>query len=89
MKELNIEQEKLMEDFAYELMMVDTVEDMFPPDTTGVQEPRRPLQPILPSAEMVSLAAVYDLAVARENRRAKVAGSGLFLRNSQRLLELV
>ena len=76
MKELNSVEENLIQDFAHDLSIVDTIDDMFPPDTRGVREPRQPHPPTLPGYEHVTLAAVYDLAEARRNRRDIMRKSG-------------
>jgi len=76
MEILTQQQERMIEDFAWELSMVDTVDDIFPPDAGGVHEPRRPLPPTLPGAEHVCLAAVYDLAQARQQRKSLMQRSG-------------
>lgn len=82
MNTLSRDQEQLIEEFAYDLSMIDGPEDIFPPDDLGgVREPRVPIMPQGSNAETISLAAVYDLALTRERRaRLYKTGSGL-LRN--------
>lgn len=68
-KHMNLtpEQERLVEDFAFDLAMIDGPDDMFPPDG-GVREPREPLLPSSINDATVALAAVYDLTRYRHNR---------------------
>lgn len=70
LNELQPIQEQQIQDFAFELSMIDGPEDMFPPDSQGVREPRRPILPNPRGSEQLALAAVIDLAVARQNRRS-------------------
>lgn len=76
MNELHTTDEQLIQNFVYELAMIDGPDDMFPPDSMGVREPRRPILPNLDGNDRLALAAVYDMAVARQNRRSIMGKSG-------------
>jgi hypothetical protein len=67
--ELNPTQEQLINDFAFNLAMIDGPDDMFPPDNLGGD--REPREPILPSdndSQFIALAAVYDLLAYRKKK---------------------
>lgn len=84
---LTLAQEKVMQDFEFDLAMVETVHDMFPCDGgAGVREPRRPGPKLIPGAETITLAAVYDLAQVRQNRQVRMLESGRFLVDASDLL---
>jgi hypothetical protein len=69
MKELNPTDAKLIQDFEAELAYAHTVQDMFPPDASHDREIREPILPIVPNAETISLAAVFDLLAYHKKQR--------------------
>jgi hypothetical protein len=73
MKQLAPTEERLVEDFAWQLYLVDGVDDIFPPDATCVREPRRPILPVISGREALVFVPVYDLDSARRNRRTGAA----------------
>jgi hypothetical protein len=77
MSELTPQQERIVEDFNFELAMIDGPEDMFPPDDLGGdREPRWPKPPR--DSGDVALAAVYDLTYSRRLRN-RLQGKGAAL----------
>lgn len=85
MEILTPDQELTITRFSDRLSVVIGPDDMFPPDQhpdrTANTEPR----PSLPAAEALGLAAVYELARARQERRAR---TGQVIARIDRTLEL-
>ncbi len=68
-KELTPTQEQLINDFVFELAMIDGPDDMFPPDNfNNDHEPRNPLVPGGIDSQAISFAAVYDLLSFRRKK---------------------
>lgn len=67
MENLTPEQQKICEEFCFELAMIDGPDDMFPPDS-GDRAPLEPKGPQNSSSEKLCLAAVYDLCQYRSRR---------------------
>lgn len=68
MERLSNREEQLVAQFHGLLDGIACVEDMFPPDeTSGVREPLRPIPPSGFEPAAITLAAVYDLAIARRH----------------------
>ena len=67
--ELTPTQELIINDFSFELAMIDGPDDMFPPDNFGGdREPREPILPSDTDSQVIALAAVYDLLAYRKNK---------------------
>lgn len=68
MERLTTEQQLELVRFEERLDAVVGPEDMFPPDASGTLAYLEPRLPIVPAAEAVDLALVYNLAAARYRR---------------------
>jgi len=68
-RELSPQQEQLIENFRFDLAMIDGPDDMFPDD--GYIDDKEPLVPVPPTDDTsasVALAAVYDLTAYRNRK---------------------
>lgn len=87
MTQLSLKQEAIIQDFTLELSLIDGPDDMFPPEGgAGVREPRPPVLPIVPLAEHIELAPIYDITAIRQNRRAVMGASFAVERQIEMLL---
>lgn len=67
--EISPEQQKIVNEFIFDLAMIDGPDDMFPPDNQcGDNEPRNPIAPSDTDCQSLVFAPVYDFVSYRKTR---------------------